>query len=148
VFNLFVNIWCYMRIRFCKMIQQYNEITTQTQYNIFNVQLDDNTDMIPITGLHELTIMMLSVLCLQEGMHDLKPAQACCSLQTPFCFFFYFCENHICAFPCRSVQLRRKILSIVYFKEDHLQDSLTQLTDTTIYLKLLYGPLYVMLPLQ
>lgn len=70
------------------MIQQYNEITTQTQNNDCNVQLNHNSDMIPITGLCKLTITVLGVLSPWEGIRESKPAQIYCSLQTSFCWFF------------------------------------------------------------
>lgn len=47
--------------------------------------------MIPVTGLCMLAITMLHVPSGLGGMHGSKPAQACCCLQTPFCWLFNFC---------------------------------------------------------
>lgn len=42
-------------------------------------------DVIPITGLYDMvTVMMLGVPSHWEGIHGLKPAQACCFHQNPF----------------------------------------------------------------
>lgn len=47
-----------------------------------------------------LTVMTLDVPSLQEGIWSLKPAQACCSLQTYFASCLVcWAEPHICSHP-------------------------------------------------
>lgn len=53
---------------------------SQTKPNNYNIQLDSNTDVIPITGLCKLTIMMLGVLSPQKKY--IKASSSLCSLQT------------------------------------------------------------------
>lgn len=79
-----------MRFLFSRVIQQYTEITTQAYCTNCNIQFNCNTNMIPITGLHVLTVMMLGILGHWGRIHGLKPAQASCSLQSSFCCLLSF----------------------------------------------------------
>lgn len=88
ILNLF--IWRYMGFWFQKVIQQYTEITTQTQYSNCNIQLNHNTNGIHIATLCMLTVKMLGIPSCWEGIYELKPTQACCSLWSSFFWVFNF----------------------------------------------------------
>lgn len=62
-------------------------LKSQHKHNIinFNTHLDHNRNVVPIAGLHMLTIMALGVPTCWERICALKPAQAHRSFQSSFC---------------------------------------------------------------
>lgn len=78
------------------MILQGTEITIHvhmhfTEYRNCTIELNHNTTVILMTGLYNvLTVKILGMPSCREGLCGLKLAQAYCSLQSSFCWFFSF----------------------------------------------------------
>jgi len=68
-------------------VQQCTEIAVQTQYSHCNTQLDCSTDLIPITGLHMLTITMLGIPRCWEGICEVSPLLCLKFILSVFSFY-------------------------------------------------------------
>lgn len=62
----------------------------ESEYSNCNTQLDHNTHIIIISCLPVDPFIMFGILSHREGMHRLKPVQACCFLWSSFYWSFSF----------------------------------------------------------
>lgn len=85
-------IWGYLTLHRMLIQWSYTAIhLNHSKKTASNCNTKCNTKVIAVTGLYMSTIMMLGISSHWEGICELKPAQASCSLWSLFCLLLPIC---------------------------------------------------------